>query len=75
MNYSIHGRLPFLSLCTTDGAIFDDNDPMEVVMDIKPYISTKVKRWIQKSLCDSYVACCVISKQGNVNMEFSFSKM
>ncbi|XP_059614206.1 tonsoku-like protein [Phlebotomus argentipes] len=53
--YNLHGRLPEMLLTTTDGAVFDDQDPISLVIDNdQNLVHSLINKWNVLSLAESY---------------------
>lgn len=55
MFHSLHGRRPEMLLTTTDGAVFDDQDPISLVIDNdQNLVHSLISKWNVLSLAESY---------------------
>ncbi|GAB0095582.1 Tonsoku-like protein [Sergentomyia squamirostris] len=53
--YNLHGRLPEMLLTTDDGALYDDQDPISLIMNNDQYlVHSRINRWNVLSLAESY---------------------
>uniref|UniRef100_A0A1B0CB68 Tonsoku-like protein n=1 Tax=Lutzomyia longipalpis TaxID=7200 RepID=A0A1B0CB68_LUTLO len=53
--YNLNGRLPDMLLTTTDGAVFDDQDPISLVIDNdQNLVHSLISKWNVLSLAESY---------------------
>lgn len=64
--YSLKGLRPQLRLMTTDGAVFEEADPISLVLNTEDHVNSTVLDWTLPLITQRYTDACSQMKCGKL---------